>query len=403
MPALLPPNSTIYEEGVNFIHGKVRKFMIEDSLDGYIAVGNYECEGEHQYQDMVLELKCPYPDESKVNVHYKIPVYYTTQLLCHMKAKEVKCTWYASYSKQSLVLLQLDMDEEVWDETYKILCQMYDKEVIEKPKNKVKHKEDLKPILQNYLDANTKVLVEVRSMEMDDNTSNREKGEGPYYVPAVPNVRKVSKSSIASKLKSICHTTCDLVKEAYELQRRKATKILAFVISDTDRIHDGEHPNQIPIAYALKGYSLSTDTLRKMADIIRNKCKDHGIDVLCEATDGQWAKNCVRMKDDLPLTKLQYQKDVWNTFAHNSKQTSYEILADYSKVAPRCLEELSGIVFPRQQKFEIGNLKVEYTKDDDGKKKFTLSSVGSLGHNIPMIQHIKTTTVPSAWQCNKSK
>ena len=63
--------------------------MIEDSPDGYIAVGNYECEGEHKYQDMVLELKCPYPDESKVNVHYKIPVYYTTQLLCHMKAKEV--------------------------------------------------------------------------------------------------------------------------------------------------------------------------------------------------------------------------------------------------------------------------------------------------------------------------
>ena len=109
------------------------------------------------------------------------------------------------------------------------------------------------------------------------------------------------------------------------------------------------------------------------------------------------------MKDGLPLTKLQYQKDVWNTFAHNSKQTSYEILAGYSKVAPRCLEELSGIVFPRQQKFEIGNLKVEYTKDEDGRKKFTLSSVGSLGHNIPMIQHIKTTTVPSAWQCNKSK
>ena len=92
-----------------------------------------------------------------------------------------------------------------------------------------------------------------------------------------------------------------------------------------------------------------------------------------------------------------------NTFAHKSKQTSYEILAGYSKVTPRCLEELSGIVFPRQQKFEIGNLKVEYTKDEDGKKKFTLSSVGSLGHNIPMIQHIKTTTVPSAWQCNKSK
>ena len=71
-------------------------------------------------------------------------------------------------------------------------------------------------------------------------------------------------------------------------------------------------------------------------------------------------RNCVRPKDGSPLAKLQYQKDVWNTFAHNSKQTSYKMLADYSKIAPRCLEELSGTVFSREQTFEIGNLKVEY-------------------------------------------
>ena len=159
-------------------------------------------------------------------------------------------------------------------------------------------------MLQNYLDGNTQILVEVPSIQIDDKRSNMEKGEGSYYTAGALNVRNVPKSSIAAKLKSICRTTCDLIKEAYELQRRKATEILAFVISNTDRIHDGEHPNQIPIAYALKGYSLSTETLQKMTDIVWNKCKENGIDVLCEVTDGQWARNCVRSKDGSPLTKV---------------------------------------------------------------------------------------------------
>ena len=123
---------------------------------------------------------------------------------------------------------------------------------------------------------------------------------------------------------------------------------MAFVISDTDGIHSAEHPNQIPIAYALKGYSLSTDALHKMVNVVRNKCKEHGMDVLYEATDGQWAPNCTRAEDGSPLTRIQFLKDVWNKFVRNSKTTLYDNLLGYSKVDKRCLEELSGLTFPRE-------------------------------------------------------
>ena len=136
------------------------------------------------------------------------------------------------------------------------------------------------------------------------------------------------------------------MSEAYELQRRKAAEILAFFISDMDRIHDGEHPNQIPIAYALKEYSLSTEKLRQMIDVVRNKCKAEGIDVLCEATDGQLTRNCTRSKEGKPLTHIQYQKDVWNKFCCNSKAVLLDRLMGYSKIDGECLQELSNIQFP---------------------------------------------------------
>ena len=56
----------------------------------------------------------------------------------------------------------------------------------------------------------------------------------------------------------MCEVPSMKVREDYS-EPYYVPEILAFVINDIDRIHDGEHPNQIPIAYALKGYSLSTE------------------------------------------------------------------------------------------------------------------------------------------------
>ena len=161
-------------------------------------------------------------------------------------------------------------------------------------------------------------------------------------------MRNVSDATIVTKLKTICRVTKDLVSEAYKLQR-KATEILAFVISDTDRIHDGEHPNQIPIAYTLKGYSLSTEKLRQMIDVVRNKCKAEGIDVHCEAADGQWARNCTRSKEGKPLKMCGIN-------CHNSKAILLDTLMGYSKIDGECLQELLNIQFPKDLTFEMGNL-----------------------------------------------
>ena len=193
-------------------------------------------------------------------------------------------------------------------------------------------------------------------MKVHEDCSELHKDQSLYYVPEIECLRNVSDSTIATKLKAICCVTKDLVSEAYELQRRKATEILAFVISDTDRIHDGEHPNQIPIAYALKGYSPSTEKLREMIDVVRNKCKSEGIDVLCKSTDGQWARNCMRSKEGKPLTCIQYQRDVWNKFCRNSKVVLLETLMGYSKVDADCLNQLQNIQFPRNLTFEMGNI-----------------------------------------------
>ena len=91
-------------------------------------------------------------------------------------------------------------------------------------------------------------------------------------------------------------------------QRKKAAEILVFLLSDTDQIHDPEKPNAIPVTYALKGYSLNTDTLRNMIDVVCDKCLEKDIKIICEAMDGQWSRLVVRSADGSSLTRIQYAR-----------------------------------------------------------------------------------------------
>ena len=119
---MLPKGTILYEEGANFIHGESRENMIEDSPDGSIVIPAVEGDDN----DIALEIKCPYPDDSTLDVHYKIPVYCAVQLLCHMKSKDMNRCWYTSYCEQSVVVVELQMQEDVWKKCFDLMKDQYD-------------------------------------------------------------------------------------------------------------------------------------------------------------------------------------------------------------------------------------------------------------------------------------
>ena len=64
MPALLPPCSTLYEDGPSFLGSNEVPHFMEVSPDGFITVCSLEscyqpCAIQHE--NLVVEIKCPYP------------------------------------------------------------------------------------------------------------------------------------------------------------------------------------------------------------------------------------------------------------------------------------------------------------------------------------------------------
>ena len=71
MPALLPSNMILLEQGPHFIHGDTWKDMLDVSPDGFIAMPKDGIENAFRMikENLAIEIKCPFPQENCLPVH----------------------------------------------------------------------------------------------------------------------------------------------------------------------------------------------------------------------------------------------------------------------------------------------------------------------------------------------
>ena len=104
-----------------------------------------------------VEIKFLMGDKKHVlSVHYTTPKYYIAQIIFEMKALQVPKTLYCSYSKQSMVELEITFDEGLWDKMWQLTLKLYKKVNF---KNMVKHtkeSKELKSRLEDFARNNCK-------------------------------------------------------------------------------------------------------------------------------------------------------------------------------------------------------------------------------------------------------
>ena len=93
-----------------------------------------------------------------------------------------------------------------------------------------------------------------------------------------------------------------ILEKIHDVLRLQATELLVFMISDKDRLQDSSALNSMPLAYALKGRSLSNCELMYSMNNVRNKLHEREIKVLCEIYDGQWQYTVMHDAQGNPLT-----------------------------------------------------------------------------------------------------
>ena len=147
----------------------------------------------------------------------------------------------------------------------------------------------------------------------------------------------------------MCERNITILEKTNESLQRKATELLLFVASDSDREFQKDVPSCIPIAYGLKGKSIHLETTRKMIDVVLNKLHEKGVNVLAESLDGQWAQIVFRDSFNNPLTVYEFDKDCWSRFAKLGKKNVLRYMETFSHINYKNIEGLS-----KPERFDIG-------------------------------------------------
>ena len=103
----------------------------------------------------------------------------------------------------------------------------------------------------------------------------------------------------------LCDESRNLFQRIHNVLRSQATELLVFMINNKDRLQTDDVLNSMPLGYALKGRCLSNADLHHLINTVRNKLKEHKIDILVECCNGQWQLTVMTTEKGEPLNEMQ--------------------------------------------------------------------------------------------------
>ena len=193
---------------------------------------------------------------------------------------------------------------------------------------------------------------------------------------------------VSAEIKVTCVECASILEKASELCRTKAVELLIYMICDTDRMKTEDASVYThPVAYALKGNSLSAEKMYRMINTLRNKLKEHNIPVLCESSDGQWAPLVFYSEDKFPLTLLHLQKLSWSSVTALSKCGAIAKLLNISSVPLDDLKFIEHTSYQLNSCSMIGNVSV-FMNHTNNLKNISISCNGGQVQYCGLLRYV---------------
>ena len=172
-----------------------------------------------------------------------------------------------------------------------------------------------------------------------------------YFTP-MQNNRPEDYSICESNLQEVCFEMAEVIEHGINFMQVEASEILAFIITDSERICKPGIPAHLPIAYGLRGHSLPMKIMLQMLNDIWNELKKVDAKVLCEVYDGQFHSIIVKSASGKPLTRLQHMQNYFKEVMINyDRDELISKLLVNSDISDEDVKELS------QTKFKNGSTK----------------------------------------------
>ena len=369
--------------------------MLEVSVDGILKcdMGGKNCPHSCSTGDQTfsLEIKSPVSESIYYENKYFIPKCNYPQVLCQQFVHTAYKGLFVTYTQESVILNVVDENIDLWNNLATIIFDTYGHEVLKKPTKLHSEIQSLRKNLDKCGHENVTTLAEVPTYSCTDTDFTdavSEAHDSPYILKRPVHLEISDLDDIIEQLKIISMECQNIFLKCSDLTRQKATELLIFMASDSNRMKGCEQMNYShPTGYVLKGNSLPVYKMRSLVNIQRNAFKKENIPILCESFDGQWANLAFESSDGFPLTQIHLQKCSWNNACNLSRRSAVMKICDLSSVSTSDLEYLSRMRFEKDQCSIAGNISI-FMKFINGEKNISLASNG--GHIVfcGLLHHI---------------
>lgn len=330
------PDLVYCEEGCYAVSSESSgKSMICVSPDGSLRT-HFSEDGSRGEAVLACEIKCPYPNKHKPPVHYKIPEYYICQVLAEMVALDVQECIYLSWSSESTTVFRVTFDEACWkmitSETEVLFgsLNLENKSTCKPKRLNAPFRKQLTEKLQTFQTENVELLAEVPSKTYSKSCPKEEVSPTSPYLHVLAEQTDVTMTpqETFNHIEQELVNAVSITERTYQLSRKKATEVIVWMLSDTDREWHPEIPHAVPVAWCMKANSVPVSTIRQMTSVVLKACYDKGICVACTVSDGAYASTVFRSAEGQPLTVLQLAKDVWSNVKKLSRQELTKAIRD---------------------------------------------------------------------------
>lgn len=281
---VMHPDLIFFEEGcVEILNHNNKTFMVV-SPDGSLRQNS-----RFDSTQVGIELKCPY-----FKAQTCFPQRYLLQCLAEIEVLNVESLIYLSWTSAESVVFQVQRDTEFFHRAMKYAVMLYDGE---HPKKPTKLPPDLQEFKKDLVrkSQSVKLVGIFPSLSVDN---------------CCPDTDACETINVEA-LQALCNRINTVHESCYNIKRVKASEAMVFLCCDLDRSWEKNSIKSAPVCWFPKGYSLQTETLRKVAEEVHSNCHNARIHVPAQSFDGQWHTIVVRSIAGRPLTILQLQKDVW--------------------------------------------------------------------------------------------
>ena len=173
--------------------------------------------------------------------------------------------------------------ETLWNKAWDVLINLYDDEKPNIPTKLHASVKDLYLSISKSKEECCKFLCEVPTITGEyGNITLAPNFASPYSPCPVRQMQHFTLQEVSDFNQHLFLSLQVQFKQCHEVLRDPGKELLVFMLTDKDRKQDKNIPYSFPVAYAMKGSSMTNAHLQQMVDMIRNELQRRNIPILCE-------------------------------------------------------------------------------------------------------------------------